>query len=223
MKDLLHPKVFSTKATEWGKENDSVVLQKYVCWASATDWSHRFGYLQSGICGLWGTPFYWSITRCVCIWPSSVNQFGIAEIKFPYKYRELTPIDASKHSDFCCKLATQSDRTSTPELKHTHPYYAQIRGQLAVTEKKWCDFVIFTNKGISIEQIEYDREIWGDKLLPKLISFYDNCLCPSIVSPVHLLGMKAHDLRVQPSRAPIWATPFELQMVVRHLSQYLIH
>lgn len=54
-------------------------------------------------------------------------------------------MDAFKHSYFCYKLATQPDETSTVELKHTHPYYAQIQGQLAVTERKWCDFVIFTN------------------------------------------------------------------------------
>ena len=31
--------------------------------------------------------------------PCSVNQFGLLEIKCPYKYRDLTPIEASKHSD----------------------------------------------------------------------------------------------------------------------------
>ena len=47
--------------------------------------------------------------------PSSVYQFGLAEIKCPYKYCDLTPIDASKHIDFCSKLATQSDGTVVAE------------------------------------------------------------------------------------------------------------
>lgn len=132
--------------------------------------------------------------------PSFVSQFGLAEIKCPYKYRDITPQDASKQTDFCCKLSTRCDATTVVELKRTHPYYAQIQGQLAITERKWCDFVIFTTKGICVERIEYDAEFWEDKLLPKLINFYDNCFCPCIVSPIHLLGMKVHDLRVQPSQ-----------------------
>ena len=31
-------------------------------------------------------------------------------------------------------------------------------------------------------------------LLPKLTDFYDNCLCPAIVSPTYLMGLKMHDL-----------------------------
>ena len=199
VKHLLHPKEFSTKATEWGKENEPVALQKYgghQLQAGHTDLvTFRAGFV---VCE--EHPFIGASPDAYVFDPSSINQFGLAEIKCPYKYRDLTPIDASKHSDFCCMLAIQSDRMSIVELKHTHPYYAQIQGQLAVTQRKWSDFVIFTNKGISVERIEYDREFWEDKLLPKLINFYDNCLCPSIVSPVHLLGMEVHDLRVQPSQ-----------------------
>ena len=59
--------------------------------------------------------------------------------------------------------------------------------------------VVYTKKGISVEWIEHDKEFWEKELLPKLTSFYDGCVCPSIVSPVHLLGMKVHDLRVHSS------------------------
>lgn len=90
-------------------------------------------------------------------------------------------------------VTNQDDRTSIKH-KRTHPYYGQ--GQMAITERKWCDFVIYTSKGISLERIRFDEEFWKKILLPKLILFYDNCLCPSIVSPVYLLGMKVHDFRV---------------------------
>ena len=70
------------------------------------------------------------------------------------------------------------------------------RCELAITERPWCDFVVCTKKGISVERIQYSQEFWRNTLLPKLIDFNDNCLYPSIVAPIHLLGMKVHDLRV---------------------------
>ncbi len=108
----------------------------------------------------------------------------------------LDPLDAARESGFCCKVITNPDGRSSIELKDTHNYYAQVQGQMAITERKWCDFVIYTSKGISIERIRFNEEFWKNTFLPKLTSFYDNCLCPSIVSPVHLLGMKFHDFRL---------------------------
>ena len=67
---------------------------------------------------------------------------------------------------------------------------------MAITERRWCDFIIYTTKGISVERILFDPDFWNNGLLPKLSDFYDNCFCPAIVSPVHLLGMKVHDLRI---------------------------
>lgn len=105
-------------------------------------------------------------------------------------------MDAAKETDFCSTLVLHSDGRSEPKLKQSHPYFYQIQGQLAITGRKWCNFIIYTTVGISVERIMYDPKFWNDQLLPKLIEFYDNCYCPAIVSPVHLLGMKLHDLRV---------------------------
>ena len=66
---------------------------------------------------------------------------------------------------------------------------------MAITERSWCDFVIYTEKGISVERIPFDAEFWNNKLLPKLIDFFDNCLAPEIVSPVNALGIPVRNLR----------------------------
>ena len=65
---------------------------------------------------------------------------------------------------------------------------------MAISKRKWCDFIIFTTKGLSVERIQFDSDFWNE-LLPKLIDFYDNCLAPEIVSPVHVLGIPVRDLR----------------------------
>ena len=63
---------------------------------------------------------------------------------------------------------------------------------MAITERNWCDFVLYTPKGISIERIPYDPEFWTNELLPM---FYDNCLGPEIVCPVHVLGLPVRNIQ----------------------------
>ena len=63
-------------------------------------------------------------------------------------------------------------------------------------QRAWCDFVIYTTKGLSIERIKFDREYWTT-LLPKLEAFYDNCIAPELVSPVRTLGLPLRDLSKQ--------------------------
>ena len=78
-------------------------------------------------------------------------------------------------------------------LNENHQYYAQVQGQMALGERPWCDFTV---KGISVQCIPFNTNFWTDKLLPKLDSFYDNCIAPEIVSPVHSLGLPIRNLCV---------------------------
>ena len=60
---------------------------------------------------------------------------------------------------------------------------------------KWCDFVVYTNKGISIERIPFNSIFWESELLPKLTEFYTLCVEPEIVYPQHPVGLPIRDLR----------------------------
>ena len=73
-------------------------------------------------------------------------------------------------------------------------YFAQVQGQMAIGERLWCDFIVFPNRGTSIERINYDPNYWTNELLPKLEAIFDNCLAPEVVSPVHALGLPIRDL-----------------------------
>ena len=66
---------------------------------------------------------------------------------------------------------------------------------MGVGDRPWCDFVVYTAKGISVERIHFDKNFWEKQLLPKLTEFYDKCLAPEIVSPIRVLGLKIRDLR----------------------------
>ena len=66
---------------------------------------------------------------------------------------------------------------------------------MAITKRTWCDFIVYTEKDLTIEWIEFDDNFWKAQLLPRLTDFYDNCLCPEIVSPINVTGMPVRDLR----------------------------
>jgi hypothetical protein len=136
----------------------------------------------------------WSISRwCYCIYdPSTVAQpFGFLEIKCPYSARDLTPANACALTGFCCALDTA---TGQLKLKKNHHYFVQVQGQMAIGGRPWCDFVVFTGQGVSVERIFYDEQFWNENPFTKLTSFYDNCVVPEIVSSVHSLGVPIRDL-----------------------------
>lgn len=124
--------------------------------------------------------------------PSVGNQFGLAEVKCPYSVRDKSLEEAVSSPNFFCSLENGSLK-----LKKTHNYYCQVQGQMAVTERYWCDFVVYTEKGISVERIEFDSAFWSDLLL-KLSSFFENCLAPEILSPIHALGLPVRNLDTMP-------------------------
>ena len=119
------------------------------------------------------------------------SHMGFLEIKCPYTARDISPVETCMKSDFCCRVDSTIGHVM---LKENHAYISQVQGQMAIGCRPWCDFVVYTNKGINVERVRFSESFWNDKLLPKLISFYDNCVVPEIVSPVHALGIPVRDL-----------------------------
>ena len=42
---------------------------------------------------------------------------------------------------------------------------------MGITGAKWCDFIVYTQKGMSIQRIPFNQEFWWD-LERKLSSYY---------------------------------------------------
>ena len=97
---------------------------------------------------------------------SNGDPFGLLEIKCPSSKFTVTPTDACSDPNFCLEI--QGD---TPKLKKNHEYYDQVQGQMGLTGAKWCDFVVYTKVGISVERITFDQDHW-EKLREILCSFY---------------------------------------------------
>lgn len=85
-----------------------------------------------------------------------VGTDGLIEIKCPFTARYNEPNEVN--ADFVY---------SDGKLKRTHNYYFQIQGALEVTDRKWCDLVVFTFKGLHVERVQRDRRFWKN-VQPKL-------------------------------------------------------
>ena len=62
-----------------------------------------------------------------------------------------------------------------PFLKKSHKYYQQVQIQIALCEADFCDFVIWSSRGMIVERILPDVEFWKD-FCSNLINFHHNTL-----------------------------------------------
>ena len=108
-----------------------------------------------------------------------VGDDGVLEVKCPASqaWRNSTPSDCCDDPNFYCALNEKGD----PTLKKTHKYYYQFQGQMAISSRKWCDFVVWTLKGINIERIEFDEDFWNE-IAVKLDKFYLQAVLPELFS-----------------------------------------
>ena len=56
-------------------------------------------------------------------------------------------------------------------LKRNHNYFRQVQRQMGVSERKWCDLVVCTLKGMFVERIKSDEQLWK-RMITKLKTFH---------------------------------------------------
>ena len=114
-----------------------------------------------------------------------MGEDGILEIKSLkiFKHQSIEDITSPNQSSVpkdvinrqCFKITD-----GTLELNHGHDYYYQIQLQLLVTERKYCDFVLFAENGpVSIERIFRDEFVIAD-IIKFLTSFWIRVIAPEI-------------------------------------------
>lgn len=98
----------------------------------------------------------------------------VIEVKCPYRgYGQQ--IVANKTFPFLERSPDQKIH-----LKHTASYYYQIQGQLGITGRKSCFFVVYTGSDIFMEEIAFDSEYWAVCMVPRLALFYQKHLRPYV-------------------------------------------
>ncbi|KAK4882827.1 hypothetical protein RN001_006146 [Aquatica leii] len=117
-----------------------------------------------------------------------VQNDSVIEIKSSLKSGEHDPLEACRLNliDYCV-LNSEKNKIM---LKRNHNYYYQIQGILHITKRTKCYFIVYTQKGIHVEEIERDDTFWRERMIQKLKEFYVQSLLPELVDSRRCRGLK---------------------------------
>ena len=157
-----NPATFQSHATNHGQKFECVAVSEY------TQYMKRVGHACFvSNCGLVVNPSWpWlgaSPDRKVVTRDSR----GLVEVKCPYSKRDQDLLEACTDTGFFLHANDQNQ----PRLKTTSNHYMQVQGQMAVAGLTWCDFVVYTNKSMLVERIQFDADLWH-QMVDKLTAFY---------------------------------------------------
>lgn len=174
VENILYSKFSGSKATRWGDYHEKIARKEI---SERLDIAYRE-------CGLFVHKTYKylgaSPDALIC------NDDGIIEIKCPFNSRHLPPDEGIRQKVIkYCSISPNG----VLSLKKSHDYYYQIQGQLAVADKQYCIFVIWTPHGMLWERIERDDSFWTSKMEEKLCTFYLENMLPELVDPRYTRGL----------------------------------
>ena len=163
-------KQHSSKATQWGIENEEVARKVYV-----ENMKKKHKQLNVSTCGFFISskhPFIGASPDCFVT--CQCHGTGLIEIKCPWTHRGLNIKDYASKREACLELI---DGVIT--LKPNHPYYYQVQCQMGVTGYKFCDFFVCTSQDDFTQRINFDNEFWNQNI-SKVMSFYEKIIVPEL-------------------------------------------
>jgi putative phage-type endonuclease len=160
---IYSPPSLTCPAIVHGKSNEKVALQAF----------EKKMNIEVKKCGLFVNPNFPFLAAS----PDGYSEIDnkLVEIKCPYSGRNMLVAEGPEFPF----LHISNDKLS---LKRNHPYYYQVQGQMACSEKTACYFVVFTLNDMFVEIINYDPSFFEKEMLPKLKEFYFTYYEPLIMS-----------------------------------------
>ena len=150
------------KAVQWGVNNEKEAIKEFTLKTGKIVKDTGIWFDSSGILG--ASP------------DGIVDDETVLESKCPYTERNLTIEEALNSTSFCLK---KSESGQGYALRKDHVYWDQVQGQMYLSRRKFCFFVVWTTKDVAILKIERD-DTWAANI-PRLIKFYYDYIFPKIV------------------------------------------
>ena len=173
------PFIHIPKAIQWGRDNEENACTEYVRYMQSHGHvglhTQKAGFVvDDEKCWLGASPDAW-----VSDPSSDCASTGIAEFKCPYTKADKTSEEMCREKTFYLHLVN-----GTPCLNRDHLYYHQVQLQLYVTRHtaQWCDFCVYSMKGVTVERIWPDK-VWQEKCLPKLDKYFFEHILPELIDP----------------------------------------
>ena len=167
-----HSVKFSTSATKWGCEHEKTALQEYEKFMIKTH--DNFKVTAAGLVLHTSWPFLGAsldgFVTCDCCGD------GCVEIKCPFCVKDKEIKNAAEKITFCMI----SDENGEISLSRDHAYYYQVQAQLNLSERDYCDFVVWTNKDLKMERIEPSAEFW-ENCVQKASSLFKKCVLLELI------------------------------------------
>lgn len=166
IKSILSNKTpFKSEACQWGHDKEKVAISMY---------EQKFN-VNVESCGLIINP-KWPWLGASADGVVDINgDLRAVEVKSPFSRRTNTIEECCMDTNFYLHAVND-----TFKLKEKHPYFYQCQGVMAILELSSLDFIVYTSKGLHIENITFQRETWAKNILPKLTKFYFEFLKDSI-------------------------------------------
>ena len=176
-KKLLRPEQptkFAEKMMKWGRDHEEIAVQVY----RGIHQRNHVTLFENGIFISSEELFLAATPDRVCYDKTEEFPWGLVEVKCPYRVRESTPLKAAREIKTFCSSQGEDGYL---HLKRDHEYFVQVQGHMALTGARWCDFVIYTKHGLSVERISFDCDFWKLKASP-LHTFFFKYYQPMYIS-----------------------------------------
>lgn len=163
--------IVNSASTSFGRENEPIARQMYF---ENYQLEHQKASLQ--LCGLFvdkDHPFLGAspdgLVKCKCCGE------GLIEVKCSFMYKDVTPREAGADTHY----HIYNDENGDVRLKPGSSWYTQIQGQLGISGRKWCDFIIFTKKGFAVDRIYFDDDFFK-RIVEKCKTFFEKYIVKSL-------------------------------------------
>lgn len=165
----------SIPSLKWGREKEATALDQY---REIMEKMHAdFRIRKSGLYVSPNFPHLGASPDAIC--ECSCCGKGVVEVKAPFSKKNVSPCSVNS-SQFFLSSHVHKEICDT-SLRRDHSYFFQVQGHMAITDTKFCDFVVYTTKGVHIERVTHDRS-FCQLMTEKLDIYFKEVILPEITT-----------------------------------------